>query len=69
MDAHTRLAGAITRIATATSITRTRAYDAARAERNGDQADQLEAVVARLERVADELWTALDESPSLKRAA
>lgn len=66
----TRLAAALNRLSAATSVSRVRAADAARAERNGMSRDQrLDEVIARLEDMADELWTVLDERPKLRDAA
>lgn len=69
-DLHGRMATALTSIASATSVARTRADDAARAARDGD-ALQVEAVVVRLESVAADLWLALDgpTAQPLSRAA
>lgn len=70
MDHQTRLSAALSRLASATSVSRARAYDASRAERDGQaQEDRLEAVVSKLEGLADELWVILDDRPSLKSAA
>lgn len=63
MTVDTRFANVLNRIANATSTIRIRSADAIRAESNGGSAselrERLEAAIARLEVVADELEDAL----------
>lgn len=56
-----RLSAALERLATGTSVHRSRAYDQARAARNGAPAvdERIEAAVVQFEAAADELWGAL----------
>jgi len=70
MDQQTRLSAALNRLSAATSVSRVRAADAARAERNGcDRDERLDEVITRLEGMADELWSVLDDRPQLRDAA
>lgn len=69
MDHQTRLSAALNRLAAGTSVLRTRAYDSARAERNGDAREEhLEGVILHLESAVNELWSAIDTRPALRKA-
>jgi tetrahydromethanopterin S-methyltransferase subunit B len=59
MNIHARFRAAIERIATWTSVARTRTEDAARAENHMGLVENVEAAVVRLEQIADELDKAL----------
>lgn len=63
MNPHSRFVAVLNRIASATSIMRTRADAVTRTERNGgtaaEQTARVEQAVIRLEHVADELEAAL----------
>lgn len=70
MNAQDRLAAALNRIVAATGAQRSRAYDAARAQRNGDGRDaRMEAAVVRLEAVAAELEVLARPAPVQIKAA
>jgi hypothetical protein len=73
MSVQTRLGAALDRIAAGTGALRAREIDTRRAVRNGVETheERLEAVVVKLEAVADDIWRGLElnDKPDLRRAA
>lgn len=62
MTEHDRIANALRRIASATSVARTRSEDLSRQENHGLLATRLEAVASRFERLADEMEATLSKT-------
>lgn len=70
MTAQDRFAAVLNRLSASTNSLRVRAYDEARAERDGgSQSERLEEVIVRLEGVAAELEAVLQARPLLKKVS